>query len=340
MNGRRRLATRGAVALAAMIAAAICAGCAAAGVSRPAATATVRAAARSAVVARAVAPRTVSRAGARGTAAATCNPMAASLAPLGPPTVTPGSFMAKIRARGFLIAGVDQSTYHFGYLNPLDGKIEGFDIDMIKAVAQAIFGSPGHVVYKAISDAQRIYDVQHGIVDIVAHTMTITCARLQQVGFSSVYFDAHQRVLVLKNSTADGLSGLGGEKVCATAGSDSATVISRYHATSPVAEPPVLVTVPYWTDCLVKLQQYQVAAISTDDSILDGLAAQDPFTKVVGPKLTDEPYGLALSKQHPDFVRFVNAVLAKERADGAWAHSYALWVGTSVPSPPTVGYAS
>jgi polar amino acid transport system substrate-binding protein len=321
-----------------MIAAAICAGCAAAGGSRPAATATARAAAHSAVAARAVAA--VGAAARSGTAAATCNPMAASLAPLGPPTVTPGSFMAQIRAQGFLIAGVDQSTYHFGYLNPLDGQIEGFDIDMIKAVALAIFGSPGHVVYKAISDAQRIPDILNGTVDIVAHTMTITCARLRQVDFSSVYFDAHQRVLVLKNSAADGLSGLGGEKVCATSGSDSATVISRYHATSPVAGPPVLVTVPYWTDCLVKLQQYQVAAISTDDSILDGLAAQDPFTKVVGPKLTDEPYGLALSKQHPDFVRFVNAVLARERADGAWARSYAHWVGTPVPPPPAVGYAS
>ena len=83
----------------------------------------------------------------------------------------------------------------------------------------------------------------------------------------------------------------------------------------------------YWTDCLVLLQQGQVAAVSTDDTILDGLAAQDPFTKVVGPRLTDEPYGLAISKQHPDFVRFVNAVLAQERADGAWKASYHHWVG-------------
>ena len=106
------------------------------------------------------------------------------------------------------------------------------------------------------------------------------------------------------------------------------------------ATTPIPVTVPYWTDCLVLLQQGQVAAISTDDSILDGLAAQDPFTKLVGPDLTNEPYGLAISKQHPDFVRFVNAVLAKERADGAWAASYARWVGAPVPAPPTVGYVS
>ena len=99
------------------------------------------------------------RAGAAGQAAPACNPKASSLRPSGPPRVASGSFMAKIRARGYLIAGVDQSTYHFGFLNPLDGQIEGFDIDMIRAVARAIFGSPDKVRYKAISDAQRIPDM-------------------------------------------------------------------------------------------------------------------------------------------------------------------------------------
>ena len=263
-------------------------------------------------------------------AAAACNLKASSLRPSGSPQVTSGSFMAKIRARGFLIAGVDQSTYHFGFLNPLDGQIEGFDIDMIRAVAQAIFGNPDKVQFKAISDAQRIPDVVSGAVDIVAHTMTITCARLQQVDFSSVYFDAAQRVLVLKNSTAPSLAGLGGQKVCATTGSDSLAVIAAAKA--------IPVAVPYWTDCLVLLQQGDVAAISTDDSILTGLAAQDPWTKLIGPRLTDEPYGLAISRQHPDFVRFVNAVLAQLRTNGRWAASYVHWIGTPVPAPPPAQY--
>ena len=267
---------------------------------------------------------------ATGLAAASCNPEASSLSPSGPPQVTPGSSMAKIRARGYLIAGVDQSTYHFGFLNPLNGQIEGFDIDMIRAVATAIFGNPDHIQYKAISDAQRIPDILNGTVDIVAHTMTITCDRLQQVDFSSVYFDAHQRVLVLKNSTVQNLAGLRGQKVCATTGSDSLARISAAKA--------VPVAVPYWTDCLVLLQQGDVAAISTDDSILDGLAAQDPWTKLVGPALTNEPYGLAISRQHPDFVRFVNAVLQQLRTDGQWKASYAHWLGTPVPAPPQARY--
>jgi polar amino acid transport system substrate-binding protein len=259
-----------------------------------------------------------------------CDPHASSLRPSGPPQVTQGSFMAKIRARGYLIAGVDQSTYHFGFLNPLSGQIEGFDIDMIRAVAQAIFGNPDSVQFKAISDAQRIPDILSGAVDIVAHTMTITCDRLKQVDFSSVYFDAAQRVLVLKNSPAKSLADLKAQKVCATAGSDSLNVVA--------AAKTVPVVVPYWTDCLVLLQQGDVAAISTDDSILDGLAAQDPWTKLIGPRLTDEPYGLAISKQHPEFVRFVNAVLAQLRSDGQWAASYAHWIGSPPPAQKPVQY--
>ena len=156
-------------------------------------------------------------------AANTCDPTASSLRPSGPPQVTSGSFMAKIRARGYLIAGVDQSTYHFGFLNPLTNQIEGFDIDMVRAVATAIFGNsnPDTVHFKAISDAQRIPDITNGTVDIVAHTMTITCDRLKTVDFSSVYFEAAQRVLVLKSSTAKSLDDLHGQKVCATSGSDS-----------------------------------------------------------------------------------------------------------------------
>src|SRR5262245_10328215 len=243
-----------------------------------------------------------------------------------------GSFMAKIRARGFLIAGVGQTTFHFGYLNPLDGKIEGFDIDIVRAIAAAIFGNPDKVEFRAVTSTQRISDIQSGEVDIVASTMTITCARLQQVDFSTVYFDAGQRVLVPINSPVTSIADLGGKKVCAAAGSTS---IANLQA---APSHPIPVAVPYSIDCLVLLQQGDVAAISTDDSILAGLAAQDPWTKIVGPRFSNEPYGLAISQQHPDFVRFVNAVLQRLRTDGRWAASYARWVGTPVPAPPPARY--
>jgi polar amino acid transport system substrate-binding protein len=262
------------------------------------------------------------------TCPASFNAYAVSLRPPpGPPQVTARSFMARIQKRGYLIAGVDQNTYPFGFLNPSNEQIQGFDIDMIHAVAQAL---KVKVRYIPISDEQRKPDLENGSVDIVAHTMSILCDRLKYVDFSSVYFVAHQRVLVLKNSAARSLADLRGQKVCATYTSDS---VARIVAAGAI---PDLVT--YWTDCLVLLQQGDVAAISTDNAILAGLAKQDPWTKLTGPLLSNEIYGLAISKQHPDFVAFVNAVLEQLRTDGQWRASYAKWIGARAPAPPPADY--
>jgi len=238
--------------------------------------------------------------------------------------------MQAIRARGYLLAGVDLSDYHLGYLNPANGHVEGFEIDILHAISAAIFGNPNQIHYVGITDAERRPFVQSGRVDIVAHTMTVLCSRWQQVDFSTVYLEAHQRILVEDGSPIRGISDLVGRKVCATSTSTSLTYLQQHGA--------IPVKAYDWTDCLVKLQLGQVVAVSTDDVILAGLAAQDPYTKIVGPPLTNEPYGLAISKQHPDFVRYVNAVLAQMRADGQWAATYRHWLGSPAPAPPSARY--
>jgi polar amino acid transport system substrate-binding protein len=124
--------------------------------------------------------------------------------------------------------------------------------------------------------------------------------------------------------------------VCATVGSTSIENIQR------VAPKAIAYPVPLRTDCLVALQEGRVDAISTDDAILYGFQAQDPYTKIVGPKLTDEPYGMAINRSHPDFVRFVNAVLERMRSDGTWTSIYKKWLGRvthgATPAPPKPRY--
>ena len=238
--------------------------------------------------------------------------------------------METIRARGYLIAGVGLNSYHLGYLNPSDGDVEGFDIDMLHAISAAIFGNPDRIHYVGITDDERMPFVQSGRVDIVARTMTVLCSRWRRVDFSTVYLEAHQRIFVEDGSPIQGVSDLVGRRVCATATSTSLTYLQQHGA--------IPVEAYDWSDCLVKLQLGQVDAISTDDVILAGLHAQDPYTKIVGPFLSPQPYGLAISKQHPDFVRYVNAVLAQMRADGQWAASYRHWLGNPAPAPPSARY--
>ncbi|HEX4723741.1 MAG TPA: glutamate ABC transporter substrate-binding protein [Pseudonocardiaceae bacterium] len=265
-------------------------------------------------------------------------------ASLRPPAVMPtpgqmptGSTMAKIQARGYLIAGVDQNTDLFGYRNPKDNTIEGFDIDMVHDVAQAIFGDPNKVVFKAITSAQRIPVLTgpNPAVDLVARTFTINCARLQQVAFSTVYFQASRQVLVPKTSTVQNFAQLGGKKVCATTGSDS------LGQGQGQANAPIPVAVNDWSDCLVMLQQGEVDAVSTDNTILAGMETQDPNTKIVGPSIAPEPYGIAMPKADNDFVGFVNGVLQQIRTNGSWTASYGTWVQDKLgatPAPPPPAY--
>ncbi len=269
-------------------------------------------------------------------AAPSCGNPVASLrpGPLPPPNQMPaGSFMQQIQQRGRLVVGVDQTTLLFGYFNPVDGQIEGFDIDMLHQVAKAIFGDPNKLEFKAITSAQRIPYTVDGTVDIVARTMTVNCARRQQVAFSTVYYDAGQKILVRRDSPVQRVQDLGGKKVCAVSGSTSIDNITRF---APTALP---VAVADWSDCLVAFQQGDADAISTDDTILAGLAAQDPFADIRGPRFTDEPYGMAISQKHPDLVRFVNGVLDRIRSDGTWAAIYARWLSRLGPqSPPPATY--
>jgi polar amino acid transport system substrate-binding protein len=242
--------------------------------------------------------------------------------------------MADIVERGRLRVGVDQNTYLFGFRDPHTGELAGFDIDLAREIARALFGDPDRVQLVAISSADRIPAIESGQVDLVVRTMTMTCERWERVAFSTEYFTAGQRVLVRRNSPVEGIDDLGGQKVCAAAGSTSLRAI----AAAPSR--PIPVSVVDWTDCLVLLQQGEVAAISTDDSILAGMAAQDPTTHVVGDRFTTEPYGIAMSRDAEDLVRFVNGVLERLRSDGTWTELYERWLGSlgPAPDPPRARY--
>lgn len=249
----------------------------------------------------------------------------ASLSPMSPmprPGNMPsGSTMKRIQERGRLIVGVSQDKYQVGYLNPLTGDLEGFDIEIAKLIARAIFGDETRIQYRAVVSATRIPMLMSGEVDMVVSTFTINAQRKEQIQFSEVYYEAGQRVLVHRDSTVTGVADLSGSRVCAPKGSTSAKNVMT-------ANPAIiLVESTTFTECLVLFQLGRVEAISTDDVILAGLAAQDPYTKIVGPTFSREPYGIGIAKENTDFVRFVNGALSAAKTDGTWQRIYNQWLG-------------
>ena len=258
------------------------------------------------------------------------------LASYAPSSIARGSTLAKIQERGRLIAGVSADTYLLGSRNPFTGEIEGFDIDMVKAVAESIFGDEKRYQLKVITAAQRIPALEKGEVDIVARNMTINCDRWKQIAFSTEYYRSGQKILVRKGSKANSIEDLAGQKVCAPKGTSSMDNLIKE---APKAVP---VGADNHTGCLTLFQQGEVAAITGDDTVLAGLAAQDPYAVVPDQKaFTVEPYGLGFNKDDVDFVRFVNARLDAMRTGGEWTRVYDRWLKDVLgpaPQPPTAVY--
>ena len=247
-----------------------------------------------------------------------------------------GSTMAKIKKRGRLVAGVSADSYLLGARDPLGGQIQGFDIDFVKAMAKAILGDERRYQLVVITAAQRIPALESGQVDLVARNMTMTCDRWKQIAFSSEYYRAGQKIMVRAESRATTLADLAGQRVCAPLGTSSMDNLVRRQPDA------VAVGSDSHTGCLVLFQQGKVDAITGDDTVLAGLAAQDPYAVVPEQQaFTGEPYGLGMNAKNVDLVRFVNARLAQMRADGEWKRIYDRWFAEPLgpaPSPPRAVY--
>ena len=164
--------------------------------------------------------------------------------------------------------------------------------------------------------------------------MTITCERRKQVNFSTVYLDAAQRILAPRDSLITKPADLSGKRVCVAKGTTS------LHRIREIAPPPIVVEVVNWADCLVTMQQRQIDAVSTDDSILAGLVSQDPYLHIVGPNMGTQPYGIGVNLDNTGLVRFVNGTLERIRRDGTWNTLYRKWLTVlgPAPAPPTPRY--
>jgi polar amino acid transport system substrate-binding protein len=277
-----------------------------------------------------------------------------------------GSTMAAIQKRGYLIAGVDQDSYDWGYPNPSPNPASGesylgFDIDVLHALAHAIFGDPDKIHFVPVTQDFRMGAANLGIVDVVADSITITCAREKQVHFSIDYINAAQELLVPRDNTTISVTlnsqrvpqvnGLAGGKVCTvgtTTSVQNLTALAKADGFS-------VVLADNWSDCLVLLQQGDVQAFSTDDTILGGIEAEDPYLRLAGAPFSFEPHGLAFplddpySKKDTEFISFANGVLLslESHANGycpellatdgtCWGALYRTWVKGQLPGTTAV----
>lgn len=258
-------------------------------------------------------------------------------------TVAVGSTLARIQARNNVIIGVKYDVPLFGLRDPATGTLSGFDIEISKMVAQALFpgkGDPlGHIQFVEALSKDREQFLQNGDVDLVISTYTITDARKLLVDFAGPYYIAGQDILAkredIESGVIAGVGDLNGRKVCAVTGSTS---LANLKAAAPKAD--TTVTKERYPDCFKALQAGQVDAMTTDDVILLGLEQSDLGRfQTTGNPFHSEPYGIGIPKGDTSLRALINGELQSAFTDGRWAAAFARTVGKvskSVPNPPAI----
>jgi putative glutamine transport system substrate-binding protein len=241
---------------------------------------------------------------------------AAPAKPTGQPSFPADSQMARIQQRGQLIVGVKYDTPPFGSLNPINNQVEGFDADLARELARALFGDETKVRFDEAVSRNRIPFLQEDKVDVILSTMTITDERRQEIDFSDPYYIAGQSVLVRKGSPIQGVDDLNGRTVASAQGSTSERNVRER---APGAN---LLLFPAYAESLAALKDNRADAVSTDDTILMGMILKDPELQMVGGLFTEEPYGAGIKKGRPEFLAFVNRVFDDAKASGRWTELY------------------
>jgi glutamate transport system substrate-binding protein len=197
-----------------------------------------------------------------------------------------------------------------------DGSFSGFDVDVATYVAKELGYEPDQIEFVETKSADRENALARGDVKLIAATYSITDERKQKVDFAGPYLLAHQDLLVKADSDIAKGTDLNGKNLCSVVGSTSAQNVKE-----EIAPDANLRENAGYSECLAGLQSGAVDALTTDDSILAGFAAQDKYKgqfKLAGLKLSNENYGIGVKKGDTTTVNDVNTALEKMVSDGSW----------------------
>lgn len=246
-----------------------------------------------------------------------------------------GSRMAELADAGTINVGVKYDQPGLGFKGATDDVPSGFDIEIAKLLVADLCIDPSDTSKvnweETISDNREPF-LESGKVDIVLASYSITEDRQKVVGQAGPYMVTGQQVLVKAGSDITGIDDLKGKEVCSVTGSTSLENVKAKGAKGVGADS--------YSECAEKVLDGTYPAMSTDGTILAGLAAQNEGQlEVVGEQFSEENIGVGYSKDRPEMCEWIDGVLSKSFEDGSWADAFELTLGPSgvdTPEPPTL----
>jgi glutamate transport system substrate-binding protein len=195
-------------------------------------------------------------------------------------------------------------------------KYTGLDVDVATYVAKELGHDAGDIEWVQAPSAQRETLISTGQVNMIAATYSITDKRKETVSFAGPYFIAGQDLLVRADDSAiTGPEALTGKKLCSVKGSTSAQKVKDKYPGVQLQE------FGTYSECVAALVSKGVDALTTDNTILAGYAAQAQYKgklKVVGKTFSEERYGIGIKKGDKALCEKINTAIAKMISSGDW----------------------
>ncbi|RCV48581.1 glutamate ABC transporter substrate-binding protein [Marinitenerispora sediminis] len=222
------------------------------------------------------------------------------------------SVVQKAEEQGTLTIGIKFDQPGLGLREP-DGSYTGFDVDVARFIAQELGVPEDGIEFVETTSQNRETFIEQGQVDLVLASYSITEERQERVSFGGPYYVAQQDILVRDgDDEIQSVEDLEGRTLCSASGSRSA-----FNVTETLAIDAQLREAGSYSECLELLSGGGVDAVTTDDTILAGYAAQQPGEfQLVGDKFSEERYGVGMPKGDTATCEAVNAAIAAMYEEG------------------------
>jgi polar amino acid transport system substrate-binding protein len=241
-------------------------------------------------------------------------------------------------ARGRLVVGTGSTNapWHF---KGEDGKLQGFDVDMGKIIAKALFDDPEKVEFVNQSSDARIPNITTGKVDITCQFLTVTGARAQQVAFTIPYYREGVGLMLKAKSPYANYAALKKADASVKVG-----VLQNVYAEAMVhAALPKAKVVQFDSQDLIyqALNSGRVDAVATDQSSIAWFIKQNAGKYIdSGYGWSPQTYACAVKRGDQDWLNFVNTALHEAMTGvefDSYAKSFNTWFGVKL-APPKIGF--
>jgi general L-amino acid transport system substrate-binding protein len=233
----------------------------------------------------------------------------------------PSPTLDAVRARGQLNCGIHTGVA--GFASPDSrGVWQGFDVDLCRGLATAIFNDPAKVRFIPLSSSTRFTALGSGEIDVLFRTSTQTMLRDTTLGlrFATTYFYDGHGFMVRANAGVQRVRDMGGATICLIQGTTNEQVTADYFRSVNVPFQPVVFE---RTDqAAAALVAGRCDSFGTDASQLAGVRASMPNPSewtILSERFSKEPYGAYVRRGDDnwfDIVRWYTTAIIEAEEQG------------------------